>query len=206
MTVRQFTHTFLLGCSIALSSCAYLQTHKNIEEGYQQRQGYHLTPQLELYRAGDSYYLAAEKYTFRKDYPAIYDSIFLKENNEPALIKLNQNSEKVYHSISNGTAQVLLLKDGYADLVVLSDELKSDSGEWITTLPANSQRCQTNAEITGDATSWLNDEEPTPIPVGIQALSIIDRVIIDWPGTLLYNAAIPIMAPFVFFYDFLNEK
>lgn len=183
-----------------------MQTHKNIEEGYRQRMGYQLTPELELYQAGSKYYLAAEKHAYCKEYPAIYDSIFLKGDNEPTLIQLGQEPTKVYHCISNGTAQVLQLKDGYADLTVLSDELKSNSGEWITSLPANSRRCQTKAEITGTATSWLSEEEPAPVPVGIKALSIIDQVIIDWPGTILYNTAIPIMAPFVFFHEFLNEE
>ena len=40
----------------------------------------------------------------------------------------------------------------------------------------------------------------------MQILSTLDEVIIDWPGTILYNLAIPVMAPFVFFHEFLDEK
>ncbi len=206
MTVRHFIRSILLSSSLILSSCAYMQTHKNIEESYRQRSGYQLTPELELYQAGGRYYLAADKQAYRKDYPAIYDSIFLKGKNEPALIKIGQDSTKVYRSISSGTAQVLQMENGYADLAVLSDELKSSSGEWMTSLPANSRRCKTRAEITGTTTTWLNEETPQPVPAGIKALSIIDQVVIDWPGTILYNTAIPIMAPFVFFHEFLNEE
>lgn len=196
---------FLICTCLLLSSCAYMQTHKNIEEAARSHNGYELTSALELYRAGGTYYLAAEKQQLRKHYPAIYDSIFLDGNNAPTWEPLNQGQEKVYRSISAGTATILQRADGYASLDVLSDELKSGTSGWIPTLPAGAQRCKVNAEITGNSTIWAGTEAPTAIPVGIRLLSAIDRVCIDWPGTILYNTAIPVMAPFVFFHQFLNE-
>ena len=37
-------------------------------------------------------------------------------------------------------------------------------------------------------------------------LKNIDLIVIDVPGTLVYNVAIPFAAPFVFFYEFYHDK
>ena len=109
-------------------------------------------------------------------------------------------------SVSNGTAVVLQKNDGYADLSVLSEEMKSTDGAWLDTLPAGARRCTIQAEIAGQPTTWLSTASGNDTPIYASALGTLDQVIIDWPGTVLYNVAIPVMAPFVFFYEFLNEE
>lgn len=203
MTIRAFIYTCLLTGSVLLSSCAYMQTHKNIN---QQQSGYSLKPALELYRAGDAYYLAVEKHQIEVHYPIIYDSIFLTGNNNPHLEICNTRGDKLYRKISQGTALVLQHKTGYADIAVLSDELKNNPSPWLSTLPAQAKRCNICAEITGTAETWLDTENTASSSLSTQAASTLVQVCVDWPGTILYNAAIPIMAPFVFFYEFLNEE
>ena len=206
MTVFTRISTGLLTSCVFLSSCAYMQTHKNIEEYFTPRTGYHINQELELYQAGDHYYLAVDKQTLRVKYPAIHDSIFLKDDNEPEFISLQPDAPKVYMSVSKGTALVLQKNDGYADLSVLSEEMKNTDGAWLDTLPAGARRCTIQAEIAGQPTTWLSTASGNDTPIYASALGTLDRVIIDWPGTVLYNVAIPVMAPFVFFYEFLNEE
>lgn len=183
-----------------------MQTHKNIEESYVLHTGYELTSAIELYRAGDKYFIAAEKQSLRKHYPAIHDSIFLDRNNEPTWEKIkDEKQQKVYRSISAGTASVLQKNDGYASLDVLSDEIRNNPQSWTSVLPANVRQCQVKAEIDGTSTTWAEEASPAQLPVTAKLVSTIDQVCIDWPGTIAYNIAIPVMAPFVFFYEFLNE-
>lgn len=196
----------LLGTSILLSSCAYMQTHKNIEESFCQHTGYHLTPQIELYRAGMNYYIAAEQQLLRKHYPIIHDTIFLNDNNEPTYSRIGNTSAKVYHTISKGTADILQTSNGYASLDVLSDELRTQPGEWLAILPEGASKCAVRAEIVGSPYTWQSNSESPTAPLAAQILGTADQVIIDWPGTVLYNLSIPIMAPFVFFHQFLNEQ
>lgn len=192
--------------SVFLSSCAYMQTHKNIEEAFREHTGYRISPNLELFRAGGNYYLAVEKQQVRIHYPAIYDSIFLDGNNEPELKTIDNTHTKVYRQISKGTAEVLQRHDGYADLAVLSDELKNNPYSWESHQPPGSRSCALSAHINGNTVTWIDNETTPEAPIAARLLSTTDRVLIDWPGTVLYNVSIPIMAPFVFFYEFLNEQ
>lgn len=206
MTIKYLMKTGLFTGAVFLSSCAYMQTHKNIEENSREHIGYQLDSEIKLYRAGGDYYLAAEQRRLRMHYPAIYDSIFLIRNNEPEFIQLGNEQTMVYHKISAGTATVLQREDGYAELSVLSDELRSSDTGWLTSLPAGSRPCSIKADITGKNAIWTQPGSSPDVSTGIRVLSTIDKVFVDWPGTVLYNLAIPVMAPFVFFHEFLNEK
>lgn len=205
MTTRSLIRTSLLTGSLLLSSCAYMQTHKNVEESFQQHIGYELSPNLELYRAGNNYFLAAEKKTLQRHYPAIHDSIFFTDNNEPTYEESGDKpGQAVYKPISYGTAAVLQSSNGYAALDVLSDELKSSDTPWVDQLSSQARRCDIKAEIVGQPITWL-DATTSEAPLAAKVLSKLDEIVIDWPGTVLYNVAIPVMAPFVFFHQFLTE-
>lgn len=206
MTFRAITSAFLiLGCA-QLTSCAYMQTHKNIEEAQTIRTGYELTSDIELYRAGGRYYVAISKQQLRKKYPVIHDSIFLTGNNDPTWQKVGAEETTVYHPVSTGTATVLQRQDGYASIEVLADELKNNNDSWVACLPTGAGKCSVKAEITGTNTIWEGNEPPQSCSMLTRFVSIVDQVCIDWPGTLAYNVAIPVMAPFVFFHQFLNEN
>ena len=112
----------------------------------------------------------------------------------------------MYRQISSGTATVLQRTDGYAELNILCDELQNSSAPWIESLPTGAQSCSIKAEIVGSSITWPERNSATEAPLAIRALSTIDQVLVDWPGTILYNIAIPIMAPFVFFHEFLYEQ
>lgn len=206
MTSRAIIRTCLLTGSVFLSSCAYMQTHKNIEESFCQHAGYLLKPDFQLLRAGNTYYLSIDKVSLTKSYPIVHDSIFLKDNNEPSIEQANDAATPVYKEISSGTAAVLQQSDGYAALDVLKDELNSSNTPWLESRPAGAATCRIKAEIAGEQVAWIDKNNPTRVPVAVKAISTLDQVVIDWPGTILYNVAIPVMAPFVFFYEFLNEN
>ena len=205
MRLRSIISTCIVFATLQLSSCAYMQTHKNIEEAARTHTGYELTSSIELYRAGEQYYLATTYQQLRKHYPVIYDSIFLNGSNHPTWEAVDNQQAKVYHPISSGTATILQRNDGYASLQVLSDEIKNSNSPASTTLPSGAQRCGVKAEIAGNSVIWPTNDTPSDTPWGVRILSAVDQVCIDWPGTIAYNVAIPIMAPFVFFHEFLNE-
>lgn len=205
MTSRAFLRTSLLTGSVFLSSCAYMQTHKNIEESFIQHDGYQLSPDFQLFKAGKSYYLSIDKMSLKKTYPVIHDSIFLKDDNAPSLEPIAGTSATVYKEISAGTATVLQQNNGYGDLSVLKDELNSSNTPWLDDRPAGAETCRIQAEIVGQTVTWTDKNSSTDLSTGIKILSTFDQVFIDWPGTLLYNVAIPVMAPFVYFHEFLNE-
>lgn len=205
MTSRAFLRTSLLTGSVFLSSCAYMQTHKNIEESFIQHDGYQLSPDFQLFKAGKSYYLSIDKISLKKTYPVIHDSIFLKDDNAPSLEPIAGTTATVYKEISAGTATVLQQNNGYSDLSVLKDELNSSNSPWLDDRPAGAVACKIQAEIVGQTVTWTDKNSSTDLLTGIKILSTFDQVFIDWPGTLLYNVAIPVMAPFVYFHEFLNE-
>ena len=206
MTNRAFIRTCLLTGSVFLSSCAYMQTHKNIEECFRQHTGYQFKPDFQLMKAGSRYYVSINRMSLRKTYPIIHDSIFLKDRNAALLEQVADTSTTVYKEISTGTATVLQQNNGYADLGVLKDELSSFDTPWLESKPAGAVVCTIKAEIVGQSVTWTEENKLPELPAGVKALSALDQVLIDWPGTVLYNAAIPIMAPFVFFHEFLTEE
>ena len=206
MTNRAIASVFLILGSTAISSCAYMQSHKNIEEAQRTYTGYELTNEVGLYKADGKYYIAAEKQQLRRHYPIIHDSVFLDGNNEPSWEKLGSHSQKAYHQISDGTAAVLQRKDGYATLDVLSDEIQDTPELWSDTLPKSARLCHVQAEICGSSSIIPSENAEMQNPLFTKIVSTLDQVCIDWPGTVLYNVSIPVMAPFVFFYQFLNEN
>ncbi len=189
-----------------LSSCAYMQTHKNIEEAGRQRVGYHLQSPLKLYRAGEQYYLAAEQQQLRMRYPVIHDTIFLTGNNKPVFYSISEQNPTVYFPISKGTGQVMQLQDGYVELETLKSELSESHAECSSTLPGGAQECSIRALVQGEPTTWPDPMAEVQSSTIANVVGTLDQVIIDWPGTVLYNLAIPVMAPFVFFHQFLTEE
>lgn len=189
-----------------LSSCAYMQTHKNIAEAGRQRVGYHLQSPLKLYRAGEQYYLEAEQQQLRIHYPVIHDSIFLNGNNDPVFYNIGEQNTTVYFPISKGTGQVMQREDGYVELETLKSEISESRAECSCTLPGGSQECSIRALVQGEPATWADSKAEVPGSTIANIASALDQVIIDWPGTVLYNAAIPVMAPFVFFHQFLTEE
>lgn len=197
--------------ALFLNSCAYVQTHKNVEESFYTYQGYRLCEPLSLLQRGNDWYLVAEPVALQKSYPAIYDSVFFKDKNEPVFEMAGQGTESqpMMHRISHGTATVLQRADGYASLTTLCDELKMTPGEWIKA-PLNHRGVPVRATLSREnETADIIVEEDSRTAQGSQIaeriLSAADRVVVDIPGTVMYNVAIPFMAPFVFFREFLQE-
>lgn len=196
--------------ALLFSSCAYMQTNKNVEESYVEYKGYELEKPLCLTQRAGQWYLVAEAQTLQKKYPAVYDSIFFTGKNDPHFeVKAKQN-ERWMHPISAGTATVLQRHDGYADWATLCDELKQTPGAWVP-VPAGQGRTLVTAMVddkTSDNRLVVDEQSKTPteIPISGKLLAGLDKYCIDYPGTLLYNAAIPVMAPFMFFRDFLSAE
>lgn len=203
---------FLLCISMMFSSCAYMQTNKNVKESFCHYQGYKISVPTCVYSAGGNWYLQADKVVLEKKYPVIYDKVLLDQNNEPTykeIANVPHGTQKIYHPISSGTAKVLLRNDGYATLESLLDEMARSGKTWVE-LPENRLRKhQIKAEIAvrKEKTVMLAGQRtPQELPASADVLGGITKVVVDWPGTLVYNVAIPFMAPFVFFHDFLSTE
>lgn len=190
------------------TSCAYVQTHKNVEEAFCRYEGARIADTPELYRAGERYLIAAERCELSKHYPAVHDTIFFDDDNEPKFHVEHSKGKKVYYPVSAGTAQVLQREDGYAALPLLRDEVQRHAA--LTALPRGARRCEVKAQLaetdSPNAGVTAGPREPETLPLWVRGLSQTEQVMIDWPATLGYNCAIPLMAPFVFFHRFINEE
>lgn len=192
----------------AFTSCAYVQTHKNVEECFYHYEGAQISEKPELYRAGESYFIAAKGVSLSKRYPVVHDTVFFDKDNEPMFHVEHQEGKKLYYPISAGTATVMQREDGYVSLALLSDELQRSSAR--PHLPRGAQACVVRAEMAEkeapSAGVMVGSRVPQQLPLLGEVLSVADKVVVDAPATVGYNCLIPVMAPFVFFHRFLNDE
>lgn len=199
----------MLAAALCLSSCAYLQTHKNVKEAFHTCEGYRVVEPLQLYSAGNTWYIAVQPETMRKHYPVLHDSIFLDTDPAPSYSTINNKPPHNYKRISGSTAKVLLRNDGYYTFNSLMEEMNSMQDKPLTALPAGAARHQIHAMVqtrASDNKATVLSRTPESTPAVGQALAAVDFVCIDVPGSVAYNVAIPVMAPFVFFYNFITEE
>lgn len=187
------------------SSCAYVQTHKNVEEIGSYYTGHLLSESgMELVRSEGQWYIGANAARFQLKYPIVYDSVFRKQGNYPSFVQIRSTEGLDYHPIPSYVADVLQTPGGYFDMQGLAQEIAKTPGVWKKSLE-NKQRYP----IRADLSSKPFQMEECRVPREKKTLSLIlgklDFIAIDIPGTLLYNVAIPFMAPFVFFYEFYHE-
>lgn len=208
--MRPLSFVTIILCSASLlNSCAYMQTHKNMEESFCSYQGYELATPLKLVQQGGTWYLAAHPVELKKHYPAVYDAILFTENNQPEM-SINSRSDTWYlHRISGGTAMVLQRADGYASMTTLCDEIRQEGGAWIPMQKGASvypiKASLDHAEAAQERLVVQEDSrKPQTLSTGIQVLSWANRILVDYPGTVLYNVAIPFMTPVQFFREFLQ--
>ena len=199
---------------ILMNSCAYVQTHKQVEEWGCTYDGKLInndnSSTWNIYRCDGKWYLPAQKVTLTKDYPTIKDTILFTGNNTPeyAIKSDKANISIAYHPISAGTAEVLMRSDGYAILQDLAEEIKATPGEWRDSLPGASKytiKAQIDDRQNSSAKLIAGQRTPAETPVLNDVLSKLDFVVVDVPGTVIYNVAIPIMAPIKFFSEFLSN-
>lgn len=190
-----------------MSSCAYIQTHKNVEEIGSHFEGEVLNANtIALYKYNDQWYLSAQKASFKLSYPIVHDSVFRKNDSSPQFTLTHQSEHYIYHPISSYAAYILQQKDGYFQLNELVNEIQRTPGTWVDKLPG-AQRYPIFAEIGGKQMAYMEDKRvPSSKLFVSKVLGKIDFVVVDVPGTILYNVAIPIMAPFVFFYEFVHGE
>lgn len=187
-----------------------MQTHKNVGELGAYYNG-HILDKKDLRVFHDAtqhqWYINAREARFKLDYPIIYDSIFQRRDNNPSYRLVRMNSNFVYHPVSESTARVLMRSDGFSQLHVLAEEInRHDAGSW-TSSPHFTKSYNVSATLDGDSTCSIPaNRVPIRSPFVSKILKNIDFIVIDIPGTLAYNVAIPFVAPFVFFYEFSHDK
>lgn len=205
---------FLLPLWVGLSSCAYVQTHQNVQEFFTQRAGDELAAPLKLGKVGGSWYLCTKSCAggVTKHYPVVHDEILLDGHNEPQLEAgqggVDKNAPTAW-PISAGTATVLMREDGYATLETLADEMLRSRAGRLHTLPRDMQFYPVKAQIAGaEKPAYLLTQGDAAPELNLAQKAVVqaDRVLVDWPLTAAYNCAIPFMAPVVFFYQFLTEE
>ncbi len=189
-----------------LPSCAYVQTNKNVRELGRGYPGYKLDKPQEIYRSGNSWYVAATPAEYRLSHDLVHDNVFRKTNEPEMVLRHAETGRVAYHKLSDSTADVLLRDDGYAETATIAHELAESTEPWVDSLPGARVQ-QTRAQVTGNASEAVTGQ-PTPaeVPLGYQVLSGVDFVVIDIPTTVAYNVAVPFIAPFVFFYEFLSGE
>lgn len=214
---RQFLLVFILfSTMILMSSCAYMQSNQNIAEIGCHYNGKLINPPncstWNIYKSCGKWYVAGYQVKLKKSYPLFRDTVLFTENNEPVYerIAMETGQDILYHPISEGTAQVLIRKDGYVNLGDLAEELKNTPGEWLANLEkARSYPVQAQVDYPKekDENKCIITGERTPhkTPILNRVLQGMDLLLVDVPGTLIYNVAIPFMAPIKFFYEFNSD-
>lgn len=205
-------HLITAMCTVFFSSCAYMQSNKNIKEGDTTYEGCQLnTEQLSLCRKGSQWYLSTAVEVYEKRYPLIYDSILLADNNAPRFEKTEGGvATTCYLPISAGTAATLKMQHGYAnaqDLAAEVSRLLPERPVLYTPQMGKVEHHGINAHIDkGEEPVILTFKCMESTTTAQHVLAAVDFALVDIPGTLAYNVAIPIMAPIVFFSDFINEE
>lgn len=193
-------------------SCAYMQSNKNIKEGNTTYEGCQLnTEQLSLCRKGSQWYLTTAVEAYEKRYPLIYDSVLLADNNEPHFEKVATTQPMAcYLPISAGTAATLQMQHGYAnaqDLAAEVNRLMLEKPVIYAPQMGKVVHRNINAHIDkGEKPVILTFKCTESTTTAQHVLAAVDFVLVDIPGTLAYNVAIPVMAPIVFFSEFFNSE
>lgn len=193
-----------------MSSCAYMQSNKNIKEAGVSYEGCRLDEgELAVARKGGQWYVAAPAGEYSKKYPLFYDSMLLTDSNEPTFKKkASDKADKLsLLPISAGTAATLRMKSGYYNPQDLALEIQrqmknrpvQEARKGQHTYRVAAQKADVDAPVV---LTYGSNGKPS---AALRTLSTLDFALVDIPGTLVYNMAIPVMAPFVFFSDFLGS-
>lgn len=206
----------MVGCMVVvvgtLNSCAYTQFNKQITEKATVYNGFAVELPLSLYSSQGGWYVKVRKLEIQKIKPFVHDSIMLTDTSKEALgtpKPFSHYTEYQYIKISDGTAAVLQRTDGYATLETLCDELKAGYTQSCVSELPDSMQHRVYAQIKteqGNVAYVSADGQPIRKPgMGTKVLSKVALVCVDVPGTVIYNVSMPIMAPFIFFKDFLSN-
>ena len=207
----------MVGCMVGvvgtLNSCAYTQFNKQITEKATVYNGFAVELPLSLYSSQEGWFVKVRKLEVQKIKPFVHDSIMLTDRSKESLgtpKPFSHYTEYQYIKISDGTAAVLRRTDGYATLETLCDELKAGYKQGCIAELSDCIQHRVYAQIKteqGNIAYVAADGQPIRKPgVGTKVLSKAALVCVDVPGTVIYNVSMPIMAPFIFFHDFLSEK
>lgn len=207
----------MVGCMVGvvgtLNSCAYTQFNKQITEKATVYNGFAVELPLSLYSSQGGWYVKVRKLEIQKIKPFVHDSIMLTDTSKEALgtpKPFSHYTEYQYIKISDGTAAVLQRTDGYATLETLCDELKAGYAHGCVSELPDSMQHRVYAQIKteqGNVAYVSADGQPIRKPgMGTKVLSKVALVCVDVPGTVIYNVSMPIMAPFIFFKDFLSNN
>lgn len=207
---------FMVGCMVGvvstLNSCAYTQFNKQITEKATVYNGFAVELPLSLYSSQRGWFVKVRKLEVQKIMPFVHDSIMLTDSSKTSLgtpKPFSHYTEYQYVKISDGTAAVLQRADGYATLETLCDELKSGYAQGCVSELTDSMQHRVYAQIKteqGNIAYVSTDGQPIRKPgMGTKVLSKVALVCVDVPGTVIYNVSMPIMAPFIFFRDFLSD-
>ena len=203
----------MVGVVGTFNSCAYTQFNKQITEKATVYNGFAVELPLSLCSSQGGWYVKVRKLEVQKIKPFVHDSIMLTNASKEALgtpKPFSYYTEYQYIKISDGTAAVLQRTDGYATLETLCDELKAGYQQGCLSELPDSMQHRVYAQIKteqGNIAYVATDGQPIRKPgIGTKVLSKAALVCVDVPGTVIYNVSMPIMAPFIFFHDFITDK
>ena len=206
--MKPLYQTIAVAVALLVPSCAYMQTHKNVEEMGKVYEGSLLEKGgMSLHSRGGQWYIGAPATKLSKRYPIIHDSVLLTNDNEPTYKPVGKPMQQTYYfRISAGTAACLMRTDGYANLTDLAQEIRSGNTPPLAALPgATRHTIQAQVHAPKGSVPLINEQKLPTASITSKTLSKLDFALVDVPGTVVYNVAIPLMAPFVFFHDFTSE-
>ncbi len=194
-------------CASLVSSCSYMQLHKNVEQYGDYYEGFEAMHPEVVYESKGKWYLKGKKYHLRLDYPLIYDTVFM-EGGKPQLEHVGESQGDAYLEISEGTSIALREKNGYATLPILQREIQEMNVTPIDQLAPDAITYRVQAEIPpSEAPIRITHADIHTNRSGLTTtLSYLTLAFVDVPGTIAYNVSIPFMAPFYFFYNTYEQS
>ncbi len=183
-----------------------MQTHKNVRLAGIHFKGQVIHQPTQVFLSQGQWYLSASPTRLEKRFPTIDDPIFL-DREKPTFSPTETCYLPIcYLPISAGTAKILQDPQGYASLPVLQKEIEkrlstSNNKEFVKDSLPHAQSFPVRAQFEQSTTPCIISDDQMSHEPGLanKLLAGLDLVLIDAPGTLIYNVAIPFMAPFYFF-------
>ncbi|MBT9449439.1 hypothetical protein ICN84_05040 [Akkermansia glycaniphila] len=199
----------------ACTSCSICRTSLDVAERGTTYEGYEITGVDAVWQKGGNYYVRCPHKQFRLHYPWVKDPVFRPEL-QPAYIPLPQEGETLYafHRISPDVAYALVHTNGFDMLNQLHTELDATPDAWIPepSFSASGVRRIPSKAIVGDKdkpslqTAAIRSEKETSSAWAWQTLAVLDAIVVDIPGTALYNIAMPLIAPYRVIQDISNDN
>lgn len=200
----------ILAAVLLFPQCALVQTSRQVANTGTVYEGYNLGTVDAIWQKGGQYFVRCDSCRFTLHYPWVHDTVLLTDKQTTyTLLPQGGPPRAAFHAISRDVAYALSQTNGYDMMESLNRDIARQGGGWIpaSQFPVGAAvrtplRAElANTEAHSEYEVFVAGKASEMWPAFRWALAGLDAVVIDVPGTALYNAAIPLIVPFVAFHE-----